>query len=197
VIFADFFVLTFYVQETLHWSALKTGVTFLATAGTTVIWAGVAQALTTRFGPRPIIVTGLLVLAASMVQYTQIPLHGHYWPDLLPAYLGFALGLAFAFVPVTIAALAQVAPREAGLASGLINTSQQIGGAIGIAIATTIFRTKAKDLGNTPQGFVSGYQDAFWALIALALIGAVAAFILLRGVRREDVVEQEPAEVAV
>jgi EmrB/QacA subfamily drug resistance transporter len=197
VIFADFFVLTFYVQETLHWSALKTGVTFLATAGTTVIWAGVAQALTTRFGPRPIIVAGLLILAAAMVQYTQIPLHGHYWPDLLPAYLAFALGLAFAFVPVTIAALAQVAPREAGLASGLINTSQQIGGAIGIAIVTTIFRTKAKDLGFTPQGFVTGYQDAFWALIALALIGAVAAFILLRGVRREDVVEQEPAEVAV
>ena len=193
VIFADFFILTFYVQETLHWSALKTGVTFLATAGTTVIWAGVAQALTTRFGPRPIIVIGLLVLAASMVQYTQIPLHGHYWPDLLPAYLGFALGLAFAFVPVTIAALAQVAPNEAGLASGLINTNQQIGGAIGIAIATTIFRTKAKDLGNTPQAFVSGYQDAFWALIALALLGAVAAFVLLRGVRREDVVEQEPA----
>jgi len=197
VIFADFFILTFYVQETLHWSALKTGVTFLATAGTTVIWAGVAQALTTRFGPRPIIVIGLLVLAASMVQYTQIPLHGNYWPDLLPAYLGFALGLAFAYVPVTIAALAQVAPDEAGLASGLINTSQQIGGAIGIAIATTIFRTKAKDLGNTPQAFVSGYQDAFWGLIALALLGAVAAFVLLRGVRREDVVEQEPARAAV
>jgi EmrB/QacA subfamily drug resistance transporter len=197
VIFADFFVLTFYVQETLHWSALKTGVTFLATAGTTVIWAGVAQALTTRFGPRPIIVAGLLILAAAMVQYTQIPLHGHYWPDLLPAYLAFALGLAFAFVPVTIAALAQVAPREAGLASGLINTSQQIGGAIGIAMVTTIFRTKAKDLGFTPAGFVSGYQDAFWALIALALLGAAAAFILLRGVRKEDVVEQEPAGAAV
>jgi EmrB/QacA subfamily drug resistance transporter len=197
VIFADFFVLTFYVQETLHWSALKTGVTFLATAGTTVIWAGVAQALTTRFGPRPIIVAGLLILAAAMLQYTQIPLHGHYWPDLLPAYLVFAVGLAFAFVPVTIAALAQVAPREAGLASGLINTSQQIGGAIGIALVTTIFRTKAKDLGNTPAGFVSGYQDAFWALIGLAVVGAVAAFILLRGVRREDVVEQEPAGAAV
>jgi len=197
VIFADFFILTFYVQETLHWSALKTGVTFLATAGTTVIWAGVAQALTTRYGPRPVIVTGLLVLAGSMVAYTRIPVDGHFWPDMLPAYLAFALGLAFAFVPVTIAALAQVAPREAGLASGLINTSQQIGGAIGIAIVTTIFRTKAKDLGFTPQGFVTGYQDAFWALIALALLGAVAAFILLRGVKREHVAEQEPAGVAV
>jgi MFS family permease len=201
VIFADFFVLTLYVQEVLHWSALKTGLTFLATAGTTVIWAGVAQGLTTRFGPRRVIVTGLLVLAASMVQYTQIPVHGHYWPNLLPAYLAFALGLAFAFVPVTIAALAQVAPREAGLASGLINTSQQIGGAIGVALATTIFTTQAKDLlstGHTPaEAFTSGYQNAFWALIALAVAGAVAAFALLRGVHRADVVEQEPAEAAI
>src|SRR5436190_5067440 len=197
VIFANFFVLTLYVQQVLHWSALRTGVTFLATAGTTVIWAGVAQGLTTRFGPRPIIVAGLLVLAGSMVVYTRIPVDGHFWPDLLPPYLTFALGLAFAFVPVTIAALAQVAPREAGLASGLINTSQQVGGAIGIAIATTIFRTTAKDEGLTPQAFVSGYQDAFWALIALAVLGAAAAFILLRGVHREDVIEQEPAGAAV
>ena len=197
VIFADFFILTFYVQETLGWSALRTGVTFLATAGTVVIWAGVAQALTTRFGPRPVIVIGLLVLAAAMVPYTRFPVDGHFWPDLLPSYLVFALGLAFAFVPVTIAALAQVAPDEAGLASGLINTSQQIGGAIGIALATTIFRTTAKDEGGTAQAFVNGYHDAFWALIALAVLGAAAALVLLRGVHREDVVEQEPAGAAV
>src|SRR5512132_3002568 len=97
VIFANFLVLTLYVQQILGWSAVKPGVAFLATAGTAVIWAGVAQALTTRFGPRPVIVTGLLVLAASMVAYTRIPVDGHYWPDLLPAYLTFALGLAFAF----------------------------------------------------------------------------------------------------
>src|SRR5205823_15044892 len=94
VIFANFFILTLYVQQVLGWSALRTGVTFLATAGTTPIWAGVAQALTTRFGPRPVIVVGLLVLAVSMGYYTQIPVHGHYWPDLLPAYVTFALGLA-------------------------------------------------------------------------------------------------------
>jgi EmrB/QacA subfamily drug resistance transporter len=198
VIFANFFVLTLYVQEVLHWSALKTGLTFLATAGTTVIWAGVAQGLTTRFGPRPVIVGGLIVLAASMGWYTQIPVSGHYWPDLLPAYLTFALGLAFAFVPVTIAALAQVAPDDAGLASGLINTNQQIGGAIGIAIASTIFISHAKDLlktGDTPpQAFTSGYQWAFWALIALALAGAVAAFVLLRGTKIE-LPEGEPARI--
>jgi EmrB/QacA subfamily drug resistance transporter len=196
VIFANFLVLTLYVQQVLGWSALKTGVTFLATAGTTVIWAGVAQALTTRFGPRPVIVIGLLVLALSMGWYTQIPVGGHYWPDLLPAYLTFALGLAFAFVPVTIAALAQVAPEDAGLASGLINTNQQIGGAIGVAVASTIFVSTTKSLiktGHSPAAAAtSGYQDAFWALIGLALLGALLAFVLLRGTKIA-VAEGEPA----
>jgi EmrB/QacA subfamily drug resistance transporter len=196
VIFANFLVLTLYVQQVLGWSALKTGVTFLATAGTTVIWAGVAQALTTRFGPRPVIVIGMVVMAASMGYYTQIPVNGHFWPDLLPAYVAFALGLAFGFVPVTIAALAQVAPEDAGLASGLINTNQQIGGAIGIALASTIFVSSAKDLlktGHTQaQAFTSGYQDAFWALIGLAMLGAFLAFVLLRGTHIE-LPEAEPA----
>ncbi len=199
VIYANFFVLTLYVQQVLGWSALKTGVTFLATAGTTVIWAGVAQAMTTRFGPRPVIVTGLLVLAASMGWYTQIPVNGHYWPDLLPAYITFAFGLAFAFVPVTIAALAQVEARDAGLASGLINTNQQIGGAIGVAIASTIFISQAKDLlasgHSAAAAFTSGYQWAFWALIALALAGELLAFVLLRGTH-VPVAEAEPAEAA-
>jgi len=185
VIFANFLVLTLYVQQVLGWSALKTGVTFLATAGTTVIWAGVAQALTTRFGPRPVIVTGLLVLAGSMLWYTQLSVHGHFWPNLLPPYLIFALGLAFSFVPVTIAALAQVEAHDAGLASGLINTNQQVGGAIGVAVASTIFVSSAKSLlktGHTPaEALTSGYQDAFWALIGLAVLGAILAFVMLRG----------------
>jgi EmrB/QacA subfamily drug resistance transporter len=198
VIFANFLVLTLYVQQVLGWSALKTGLTFLATAGTTVIWAGIAQALTTKLGPRLVIVVGLLVLAASMGWYTQIPVDGHYWPDLLPAYITFAFGLAFAFVPVTIAALAQVKAHEAGLASGLINTNQQIGGAIGVAVASTIFISRANDLlrtGSSPQAaYTSGYQDAFWALIAIALAGAVVAFVLLRGTKApEPVGEPEPA----
>jgi EmrB/QacA subfamily drug resistance transporter len=201
VIFANFFVLTLYVQQVLGWSALKTGVTFLATAGTTVIWAGVSQALTTKIGPRAVMTAGLLIMALAILFYTQIPVDGHYWPDLLPSYLIFALGMAFAFVPISIAALTGVAPHQAGLASGLLNTSQQIGGAIGVAIATTIFTTQSKDLlksGHTPaDAFTSGYQDAFWALLALAVIGAVAAFVLLRGVRAADVREQEAAGVAI
>ena len=197
VIFANFFVLTLYVQQVLGWSALRTGVTFLATAGTTVIWAGVAQALTTRFGPRPVIVTGMLVLAAALAWYTQIPVDGHFWPDLLPAYIIFALGLAFAFVPVSIAAFMQVESDEAGLASGLLNTSQQVGGAIGVAVAATIFTTQCKSLlktGDSPaESFTSGYQHAFWALLVLALAGAVAAFVLLAGTQKQP----EPVEAPV
>jgi EmrB/QacA subfamily drug resistance transporter len=181
VIFANFFVLTLYVQGVLGWSALKTGITFLATAGTTVIWAGVSQALVTRYGPRPVLVLGMLVLAASLGWYTQIPVGGHYWPDLLPAYITFALGLAFSFIPVSIAALAQVEPHEAGLASGLINTNQQIGGAIGVAVAATIFTSYATPRHFTPAAFTTGYQHAFWALLAIAVLGAVAAAVLLRG----------------
>jgi EmrB/QacA subfamily drug resistance transporter len=189
VIFANFLVLTLYVQQVLGWSPLKTGITFLATAGTVVIWSGVAQGLTTRYGPRPVITIGLLILAASMLWYTQLPVDGHFWPDLLPPYLIFALGLAFGFVPVTIAALSSVAPQDAGLASGLINTSQQIGGAIGVAIASTVFtsyvnsnlKSTLRGGGTLAQVYTTGYQHAFWALIALALLGAVLAFVLLRG----------------
>ena len=198
VIFANFFVLTLYVQQVLGWSALQTGVAFLATAGTVVIWAGVAQALATRYGPMPVIVIGMLILAASLLWYTQIPVDGHFWPDLLPAYLTFAVGLAFGFVPVTIAALAQISPQEAGLASGLINTSQQIGGAIGVALASTIFTSHAKTLlksGHTPaESFTSGYQLAFWALVAIALGAAVAGFVLLRGTEA-PIAEGETAPV--
>jgi EmrB/QacA subfamily drug resistance transporter len=201
VIFANFFLLTLYVQQVLGWSALRTGVTFLATAGTTVLWAGVAQAATTKVGPRLVMTGGLILLAAALYWYTRIPVDGHYWPDLLPAYLVFAAGLAFTFIPVSIAAFVGVAPAEAGLASGLLNTSQQIGGAIGVAVATTIFTTQAKDLlktGHTPaQAFTSGYSHAFWALAILALVGAVTAFVLLRGVERQDVTEGEAAGVAI
>jgi EmrB/QacA subfamily drug resistance transporter len=193
VIFANFFVLTLYVQQVLHWSALRTGVTFLATAGTTVIWAGVSQALVTRFGPRPVMVTGMLVLAASLGWYTQIPVGGHYWPDLLPAYITFALGLAFSFIPVSIAALAQVEPHEAGLASGLINTNQQIGGAIGVAVAATIFTSYARPRQFAPDALTTGYAHAFWALLAIAIVGALAAAVMLPGLRLQAPVEAEAA----
>src|SRR5437660_5624962 len=146
VLFANFFLLTLYVQNVLGYSALKTGVTFVATAGTAVVAAGVAEALTTKVGAKPIIVIGLALLTGGMIWYSQIPVHGKFASDLLPGYLMVGVGIAFAFVPVSIAALAGVAEREAGLASGLINTSQQIGGAVGTAVASTVFTSHFKTL---------------------------------------------------
>ena len=180
-IYANFFILTLYVQGVLGWSALKTGVTFLATAGTTVIWAGVAQALVTKIGPRAVMTTGLVVLSVTVLGYTRIPVDGHYWPDLLPLYIVFALGLAFAFIPVTIAGFIGVPPHQAGLASGLLNTTQQIGGAVGVAVTSTIFVSRAKSGNFTPEAFTSGYRWAFAALVAFAAAGAVAAFVFFRG----------------
>jgi EmrB/QacA subfamily drug resistance transporter len=181
-IYANFFILTLYVQQVLGWSALKTGVTFLATAGTTVIWAGVAQALVTRIGPRAVMTGGLAVLALTVLGYTRLPVDGHYWPDLLPLYLVFALGLAFGYIPVTIAGFIGVPPHQAGLASGLLNTSQQIGGAVGVAITSTIFVSQAKAGNFTPEAFTSGYHWAFAALAAFAAAGAILAFVFFRGV---------------
>jgi EmrB/QacA subfamily drug resistance transporter len=183
VIYANFFILTLYVQQILGWSALRTGLTFLATAGTAVIWAGVAQALVTKVGPRPVMTIGLVILALSVLGYTRLPVHGHYWPDLLPLYLTFSIGMVFGFVPVSIAAFIGVPHHLAGLASGLMNTSQQIGGAIGVAVASTIFTSRAKSGHFTPAAFTSGYHWAFAALVAFALVGAAAAFVLLRGTR--------------
>ena len=190
VIFANFFLLTLYVQNVLGYSALKTGVTFVATAGTAVVSAGVAQALTTKFGPKPIIAIGLALLTAGMIWYSQIPVHGSYASDLLPGYLMVGVGIAFAFVPVSIAALAGVAEREAGLASGLINTSQQIGGAIGTAVASTIFTSHFKSLladgKSLPSALTGGYSWAFWGLAVFGVLAFIAAITLIRPAELEE-----------
>ena len=182
-LYANFFILTLYVQEILGWSALKTGLTFLATAGTTVIWAGVAQALVTKIGPRTVMTAGLALLAVAMLGYKRLPVHGHYWPDLLPIYLIVAVAIAFAFVPVTIAGFIGVPAHQAGLVSGLLNTTQQIGGAIGVAVTATIFISRAKAGNFTPEAYTSGYHWAFAALVGIAAVGAVAAFVCFRGAR--------------
>jgi EmrB/QacA subfamily drug resistance transporter len=192
-LYANFFVLTLYVQQILGWSALKTGLTFLATAATTVIWAGVAQSLVTKVGPRLVMTTGLAVLALCMLGYTRLPVHGHYWPDLLPIYLVVAFAIAFAFVPVTIAGFIGVPANQAGLVSGLLNTTQQIGGAMGVAVTSTIFVSQAKKGNFTPEAYTTGYHWAFAALVAVAAVGAVTAFVFFRGA---TVPQEEPAPAA-
>jgi EmrB/QacA subfamily drug resistance transporter len=198
VIFANFFVLTLYVQNVLHYSALKTGFTFVATAGTAVVSAGVAQALTTKVGPKPVMAAGLALLTGAMIWYAQIPVDGKYASDLLPGYVMVGVGIAFAFVPVSIAALAGVAEHEAGLASGLINTSQQIGGAIGVAVASTVFTSHFDKLvregRSVPVALTSGYGWAFWALAAISVAAFVAALTLIR---REELAEAPTGATAI
>ena len=146
-LFSMFLMLTLYMQQVLGYSAMKTGVAYLAVAGTSIIWANVAAALVNRVGVRPLIAGGMALLAVGMLLFTQVSVDGTYAKNLLPGFLIIAVGLAFCFVPISIAALAGVQKAEAGLASGLINTSQQIGGAVGIALLSTI-----ADLANRERG---------------------------------------------
>ena len=183
-IFADFFLLTLYVQNVLHYSALKTGITFLATAGTVVLVAGLAQYLSTRIGPKPVMVAGLALNTGALIWYAQIPVDGTYVHNLLGGYVMFGFGLSFAFIPVSIAALAGVGPREAGLASGLLNTAQQVGGAIGVAIASSVAVSHATHLLQTGDSkaaaLTGGYALAFWVIAGISAAGVIAALTLVK-----------------
>jgi EmrB/QacA subfamily drug resistance transporter len=186
IIFANFFLLTLYVQQVLHYSALRTGVTFVATAGSAVLWAGAAQAMTTRFGVKPILAIGFVALIAANVWYTQLPAHGSFASALLPGYLIMGFALPFSFIPISIAALAGVSHDEAGLASGLINTAQQIGGAVGIAVCSSVSLTHFNHLIAThgkayfAQAFTSGTSWAFWVLVGISVAAFVAGLTLIR-----------------
>ncbi len=155
----------------------------LATAGTTVIFAGIAQALTTRFGARLVLTLGMALLAGGMLFYAQIPVHSQFVPNPLPGYLLVGVGLGLAFVAVSIAVLSGVRPREAGLASGLLNMSQEVGGALGVAIAGSIALTHAKSLlrtGHTSAAaFTAGYALGFGVIAGVAAAGVVVALLAI------------------
>src|SRR5439155_6127274 len=140
-LFSQFFLLTLYMQQVLHYSAIKTGVAYVGITLAVIIFSTVAQALTTRIGVRLLLPLGMVLSAVALVLYARLPVHGHYFADLFPAFIIGGLGLALAFVPMSIGALTGTRADEAGIASGLINTSQQVGGAIGVAVASTIAAT--------------------------------------------------------
>jgi EmrB/QacA subfamily drug resistance transporter len=186
ITFANFFLLTLYVQQVLGYSAIKTGITFVVTAGSAVLWAGLAQALTTRLGVKPVLAAGFIAMTAGAIYYTQITPQGSFASELLPGYLLIGFGLPFTFIPVSIAALAGVSYDEAGLASGLINTTQQIGGAVGIAICASVsvsrFNTLMAEHGPSyyAQAFTSGTALAFWVLVGISIAALIAGLVLIR-----------------
>jgi MFS family permease len=184
----------------LLYSALKTGITFLATAGTVVLVAGLSQKLVTKFGAKPVMVLGMVLITGGLLWYTQIAVDSTYATALLPGYLLMGFGIAFAFIPVSIAALAGVGERDAGLASGILNTAQQIGGALGVAIAATIVTTHSTTLlksgDDAAHAYTSGFALSFWVIAALSAVGVLVAIVLVRQDecrKAEDVAKAEPA----
>jgi EmrB/QacA subfamily drug resistance transporter len=187
--FGMFFLLSLYMQQVLGFSAMTTGVGYLAVAVTVVVASTISQGLVTRLGVRPVLASGMTALAVGLVYLTGVSVGGSYVVDLLPAFFLIGIGLGFSFVPISIAALSGVSGAEAGLASGLINTSQQVGGALGLAILTTVATSRTDHLvasGADPMhALTSGFSAAFWTAAGIAALGLVAA---LRYFRRDAIV---------
>jgi EmrB/QacA subfamily drug resistance transporter len=192
-----FLSLTLYMQQVLGFSAMKTGVSYLAVALSAIVWSTVAAQLVTRIDVKRVLLVGLTALAGGLAYFTQISVHGTYLVDLLPGFLLIGIGLGFSLVPISIAALAGIEPTEAGVASGLINTSQQIGGALGIAALSTIATSRTDDAlaggALRPDALVAGFHAAFIAGVVVAVIGIGAVLMLIRRDELEQDIQQLPA----
>jgi MFS family permease len=183
--FAVPFVLTLYAQQVLGYSAVKFGVGSVVLALSVTVGAIVGQAAVLKLGFRPVAVTGMALMGAGSLLLTQVSVSGSYFADIFFGLLVFGPGVGLAFVTATVAALASVAEHESGLASGLSNTALQIGGALGVAITTTVAVSRSEDYLATNEGanplvvLNEGFQSAFLACVVLAGIGLALALLLL------------------
>ncbi|HZQ64835.1 MAG TPA: DHA2 family efflux MFS transporter permease subunit [Gaiellaceae bacterium] len=201
-VYSQFFLLTLYMQQVLHYSALQTGVAYVALTLAVIVFANVSQALALRLGVRPVLAAGLLLVAAGLVFYARLPVAGHYFWDLFPPFLITGLGMALAFIPMTIGALAGVRSADAGIASGLINTTQQIGGAIGVAAATTIAATYTSRYLDVHPGagpadggaLTHGFEIAFYVLAAVMVVAAVVCTLVVESKPQPADEAEAPAE---
>jgi EmrB/QacA subfamily drug resistance transporter len=181
--FAFIFIGTLYMQQVLGYSALKTGLAWLATSLTALALAGPAQILVTRTSAKFVMAAGMALAGAGILWATQVSANGHFWADLAgPLFV--TGGAIFAFITVSIGALAGVADHDAGIASGLLNTSQQIGGAIGVAVASTVAATHSRLLLSqghaAADSLTGGFQWAFWVIGLTALAAVPVTFLLIR-----------------
>jgi EmrB/QacA subfamily drug resistance transporter len=194
VTFSEFFLLTLYLQDVLHYSAVQSGAAFVGFAGTVVVFSNLAQMLVARFGVRATLTAGLVLSVASVAWITRLPVDGHYLEDMLPAFVVGGAGLALSFVPVTIASLTGVAAADAGVASGLVNTSRQIGGAIGIAAASAIAEAVTGHSSATGAAAVDdGLRVALYALTGVLAVAVAVAATLVRPAPRVAA-DEVPAE---
>jgi predicted MFS family arabinose efflux permease len=197
-LFAFFFFATLYVQEILGYSPLEAGLAFLPITAGIMIGAGLAQQLVKRIGVRAVSVLGMFVAAGGLLLLSNASVGGSYVEDILPGLIPQSIGMGLTFVPVTLIATTNVADEDAGLASGLFNTSQQVGGSLGLAILSTLAADKTAsvlaDGAQPPQALVEGFNAAFFAGAVLIMIGALLMLFL---VRREDVANVNPEAAPV
>ena len=184
-LFSMFFFITLYMQQVLHYTPIHAGLSYLPLALTIIVAAGLGGQLVNRFGFKPILAAGMAVIAGGLLWFSHIAVHGGFLADILGPSLLAATGLGLGFVASTIAAVAGVEPREQGLASGLINTSQQVGGAVGLAILATIATTRtnhvlARGTSSLPHALTEGFQAAFLAGAIIAALGLLATLVLIR-----------------
>ncbi|MBV9817351.1 MAG: MFS transporter [Solirubrobacterales bacterium] len=200
--FGMFFFASLYVQDILHYSPLKAGLAFLPVTAGIILGSGIAQGIIKRLGVRNVAAFGITVATIGMLILTRVPVHGSYVSNLLVGLIPLSLGLGLTFVPVTLLGTSGVAREDSGLASGLFNTAQQVGGSLGLAILSTIAASHTSSIlraagasvtaAQAAQARVSGYQDAF---LAAAIMLAVGAVLLAVGLRRRHMREIE-AELA-
>jgi EmrB/QacA subfamily drug resistance transporter len=181
---ASFFLLTLYLQKVLGYTPLKAGLAYLPLAAAVAIATGMANKLVPRFGPRPVAAIGLGVISLGLMRLGRAPVDGEYVADVLPSLLLMGFGAGLSFVSITTAALAQVDEDAAGLASGLLSTSVQIGGAVGIAILVSVLSTRSSDLigsGSSPLAAeAGGLQLAFMIAAGVAQLASLIAGFALK-----------------
>jgi EmrB/QacA subfamily drug resistance transporter len=188
-LFGVFFFCTLYLQQVLGYSALKTGIAYLPLSLSIIGASGLASRFVDRFGAKPVLCTGLLISTVGFVLLTRVSGHSDYASHVLPAMFVLGSGLGMSFVPITIAATTGVAAGDSGLASGLLNTTQQVGGSLGLAILSSVSNSRVTSAlhggAALPAALTHGFKGAFVVAALLCAVGVVVALVLLPGRRRE------------
>jgi EmrB/QacA subfamily drug resistance transporter len=187
-LFSMFFFITLYMQQVLGYTPIHAGLSYLPLAISIIVASGIASQLVTRIGFKPVLAAGMLMIAAALVWFSNVSVGGGFTTDILGPSLLAAAGLGFAFVTTTIAAVAGVREQESGLASGLINTSQQVGGALGLAVLATIANSRTDQLTASaggdpsalPNALTEGFQSAFLGGAVIAALGLALTLVLIR-----------------
>jgi len=177
-LFSMFFFISLYMQQVLGYSAIHAGLSYLPLALVIMASAGIASQLVTKLGYKPVLAAGMLFIVAGLLWFSQVSVGGGFTTDILGPSLLAAAGLGFAFVTTTIAAVSGVEESEAGLASGLINTSQQIGGALGLAVLSSVATSNTADVTNL-NDLTEGFQAAFLGGAAIAFLGFLLTLVLI------------------